>query len=222
MIIIYSLYIYNLNQLKIRLQLRDKIARDLHDDIGSSLSGINIFSRIALQKVGSNKPGSRELLEKISERSEKTLDALSDIVWSINTRNDSIDNFLWKLREFLSEMLEPLDIKYVLTVEKEIENLKLGMIARKELYLIGKEAICNAAKYAHCSAVQIGLSRYKNTCTLTISDDGNGFDVNTFSTGNGIFNMKQRAKKINGTISIESKPGSGTLITVSFPIPRFR
>ncbi len=222
LIIIYSLYIYNLNQLKIRLQLRDKIARDLHDDIGSSLSGINIFSRIALQKVGSNKHGSRELLEKISERSEKTLDALSDIVWSINTRNDSIDNFLWKLREFLSEMLEPLDIKYELTVEKEIENLKLGMIARKELYLIGKEAICNAAKYAHCSSVQISLSRYKNTCTLTISDDGNGFDVNTVSTGNGIFNMKQRAKKINGTISIESKLGSGTLITVSFPIPRFR
>ena len=175
-----------------------------------------------MQKVGSNKHGSRELLEKISERSEKTLDALSDIVWSINTRNDSIDNFLWKLREFLSEMLEPLDIKYELTVEKEIENLKLGMIARKELYLIGKEAICNAAKYAHCSSVQISLSRYKNTCTLTISDDGNGFDVNTVSTGNGIFNMKQRAKKINGTISIESKLGSGTLITVSFPIPRFR
>jgi len=220
--IMYIVYAYNVNQLKIRMQLRDKIARDLHDDIGSTLSGINIFSKIALQKMNSDRRASRELLEKISDKSEKTLDALSDIVWSINTRNDGVDNFMMKAREYLSEVLEVQGINYDFTVDQEIEFLKIGMGLRKELYLIFKEAIYNASKYSKCSFIQICLTRYNELCKLTIHDNGKGFNVDSISSGNGIYNMRHRAERMNATFDIESGENRGTLITLSFHIPRFR
>ena len=220
--IMYMIYVYNMNQLKIRLQLRDKIARDLHDDIGSTLSGINIFSKIALQKIDTDKRSSRELLEKISNRSEKTLDALSDIVWSINTRNDGMDNFLRKAREYLAEILEVQSIPYDFNVDQDMENLKIGMATRKELYLIFKEAICNASKYAQCTFIQIDLTKHRDVCTLTIQDNGRGFNINTVSSGNGIYNMKHRAEKMDAVFNIESEENKGTMITLSFRIPRFR
>jgi len=154
---IYFIYWYNMNQLKMRVQLRNKIARDLHDDIGSTLSGINIFTKIALQKLRRNEAGSTELLEKISDRSERTMDALSDIVWSISTKNDLIDNFLVKAREYLAETLESQGIRYDMHIAEDISHLKLGMELTKEFYLIFKEAICNASKYAQCTLVEICL-----------------------------------------------------------------
>jgi two-component sensor histidine kinase len=219
--IIYSLYIYNINQLKIRLQIRDKIARDLHDDIGSTLSGINIFSKIALQKMNAVEPGGFELFEKISDRSQKTLDALSDIVWSINTRNDGMDNLLMKANEYLA-ILEAQGIGFDFRVDPDMEHMKFEMILRRELYLIFKEAVCNAAKYAQCSFIKINLSHYKETCTLTVQDNGVGFNVDAVSSGNGIYNMRQRAEKMNGELTIESKENEGTTIILNFRITRFR
>ena len=218
---VYSLYMYNINQLKMRLQLRDKIARDLHDDIGSTLSGINIFSKIVLQKLETDNSGSLELVEKISEKSQNTLEALSDIVWSINTRNDNMDNFLMKANEYLS-ILDVQGIAYDLRVDPEMENLKIGMILRKELYLIFKEAVCNASKYARCSFIQISLTGNKDSCKLIIQDNGVGFDVNNVSSGNGIYNMQQRAKKINAKFEIESGKNRGTTVTLNFRITQIR
>ena len=220
--VIYTIYRYNINQLKIRLQLRDKIARDLHDDIGSTLSGINIFSKIALQKMSSDQKGSSDLLEKISERSEKTMDALADIVWSINTRNDGMDNFVMKTREYLAEVLEPQCIGYDFIIDPEMENFKVGMILRKELYLIFKEAVCNAYKYSGCSFIHITFTKRKDTCTLTIHDNGKGFDTGIKASGNGIYNMRQRAEKIGAVLLINSENGSGTTVCLTFGIPRFR
>ena len=94
-----------------------------------------------------NEAGSSELLEKISDRSEKTMDALSDIVWSISTRNDHIDNFLVKAREYLTETLEPQGIRYNMQIDEDVTHIRLGMELRKEFYLIFKEAICNASKF---------------------------------------------------------------------------
>jgi len=221
-IIIYSLYVYNINQLKLRLEIRDKIARDLHDDIGSTLSGINIFSKIALQKMGSDIQGSSELMEKISDRSEKTLDALSDIVWSINTRNDGMDHFLLKAKEYLAEVLEPQSIAYEFTIDPEMEHLKIGMGIRKELYLIFKESVYNAYKYSGCTIINITLTHHRDICTLTITDNGKGFDTSVISTGNGIYNMKQRAAKMKAELETKSEKNKGTVVTMHFRIPRFR
>jgi two-component sensor histidine kinase len=219
---IYSIYWYNMNQLKMRVRLRNKIARDLHDDIGSTLSGINIFTKIALQKLRQNEPGGAELLEKISDRSERTMDALSDIVWSISTKDDRIDNFLVKAREYLTETLEPQGIRYNMQVDEDISYLKLGMERTKEFYLIFKEAICNASKYAHCTLIEIFLTKDKDMYTLTILDNGRGFDISKVALGNGLQNMQHRAEKMKAKLTITSRPGEGTFIILSFHIPRFR
>jgi ligand-binding sensor domain-containing protein/two-component sensor histidine kinase len=219
--IIYTIYAYNINQLKLRLQMRDKIARDLHDDIGSTLSGINIFSKIALQKMSAHEAGGFELVEKISDRSQKTLDALSDIVWSINTRNDGMDNFLMKANEYLA-ILEAQGIGFDFSVDQDMEHMKFGMILRRELYLIFKEAVCNASKYANCSFIKISLTHHKETCTLIVKDNGKGFIVDSVTSGNGIYNMQQRAKKMNGELHIRSKENEGTTVTLNFRITRFR
>jgi len=201
--------------------MRDKIARDLHDDIGSTLSGINIFSKIALQKMSAQESGGFELVEKISDRSQKTLDALSDIVWSINTRNDGMDNFLMKANEYLA-ILEVQGIGFDFRVDEDMEHMKFGMMLRRELYLIFKEAVCNASKYADCSFIDISLTHHKDVCTLTIQDNGKGFNVDDISSGNGIYNMRHRAKKMNGELLVKSKENEGTTITLNFRITRFR
>ncbi len=215
-----TLYIYNIKQLKIRLLMRDKIARDLHDDIGSTLSGINIFSNIALQKMRPGQPG-LDLMEKISDKSHKSLEALSDIVWSIDTRNDDMEDFVMKANEYLS-ILDAQNIAYDLNISPEAEEVKLGMVLRRELYMIFKEAICNASKYADCSFIKISLTRHKDTCTLCVSDNGKGFDIDAVSSGNGLYNMKERAKKMRGDIRIESEKSKGTAVTLNFNITRFR
>ena len=217
---IYSLYVYNIKQLKIRLLMRDKIARDLHDDIGSTLSGINIFSNIALQKLSPGQPA-RELVEKISDKSQKSLEALSDIVWSIDTRNDDMEDFVMKANEYLS-VLDAQAIAYDFSISPEAEQVKLGMVARRELYMVFKEAICNASKYAGCSFIKIHLTRHKDTCTLLVSDNGKGFDIDAVSSGNGLYNMKQRARKMMGDLHIETRVGKGTIVTLKFNITRFR
>lgn len=217
---VYSLYVYNIKQLKIRLLMRDKIARDLHDDIGSTLSGINIFSNIALQKLGFEQPA-RELVEKISDKSQKSLEALSDIVWSIDTRNDDMDDFVMKANEYLS-VLDAQGIGYDFSISPEAGQVKLGMVIRRELYMVFKEAVCNALKYAGCSFIKICLSRQKDTFTLLVNDNGKGFDTAAASSGNGLYNMKQRAQKMNGTLSIDSAVGKGTTVTLKFNITHFR
>jgi signal transduction histidine kinase len=150
------------------------------------------------------------------------MDALSDIVWSISTKNDRIDNFLIKAREYLAETLEPQGIRYEMHIDEDIGYLKLGMESRKEFYLIFKEAICNASKYAQCTLVEIFLKKEKDNFQLTINDNGRGFDKDTIVPGNGLENMQHRAEKMNAKLSIISQEGKGTSIILSFHIPRFR
>jgi signal transduction histidine kinase len=209
-------------QFKSKEQLRNKIARDLHDDIGSTLSGINIFSKIALRKVHSDQDASSELLQKINERSSKTMEALSDIVWSINTRNDSMNNVLAKMREYLGEVLEPAGVQYEFMVDKAINHVHINMEMRKEMYLIFKEAVNNATKYAACSLMQVQLIKGFKSVILIIQDNGKGFDVNTIIPGNGIYNMKERSLKIKADITIQSEINKGTFIRLVLPITRNR
>jgi signal transduction histidine kinase len=107
-------------------------------------------------------------------------------------------------------------------IEEEIAHLKLGMDLRKEFYLIFKEAICNASKYAQCTLVEILLTKEKDIICLSIRDNGKGFDTNTATSGNGLENMRHRAEKMKAKLAITSKLNQGTLVTLNFHIPRFR
>lgn len=195
-------------------RMRNTIARDLHDDIGSTLSSINIISQMALKDAN----GSSTHFQRIAQYSSGMMESMSDIVWSINPNNDSPEQLVSKMKEFAAEILDPLDIDYSFSGEENLHAISLDVSTRKNLFLIFKEAINNAAKYSHAKSISISFSKENNTVELHIQDDGKGFDIEQNSSGNGLRNMKERAKNLRGQLSLKSSVEAGTALTLSIPL----
>jgi len=194
-------------QLKLQM-LRNKIAIDLHDDVGSTLSSISIFSQMAQQQSKEVIP----MLETIGESSRKMLDAMADIVWTINPENDQFEKIILRMRNFAYELLGAKKIDFEFVAADEVAKLKLPMNVRKNLYLIFKEATNNLVKYAAADRALFSLTGEKNNLTLLIKDNGKGFDTTRVTEGNGLKNMKKRALEMGAELMIDSLPGNGTTI----------
>lgn len=194
-------------------RMRNTIARDLHDDIGSTLSSINIISQMALKDVN----GSASHFQRIAHHSSSMMESMSDIVWSINPNNDSLEQVISKMKEFTAEILDPLDIDYTFSGEEHLETIKLDVATRKNLFLIFKETINNAAKYSSANAIKIHFKKENGSLSLIIQDNGKGFDVQSSSSGNGMRNMKERANNLGGKFNLKSSR-EGTEITLSVPL----
>ena len=195
-------------------KMRNHIARDLHDDIGSTLSSINILSKVALQR----RDDGDSSLRKIMDRSSAIMEKMDDIVWTINPRNDTMEQLVYRMKEFAGEMLEPLNIQYSFEEEGDLTSLRLDIRQRKELYLLFKEAINNAAKYSQCCNLRIRLRRAKDSLQMEIADDGKGFAEEGIRGGNGLKNMRERAAAMPATIRIDSTLGEGTRIGLEVPV----
>lgn len=191
-------------------QIRSKVARDLHDDMGSTLSSIKIMSNIALEK---NEPAvALNYLKTIRQNATAMQESMSDMVWAINPENDSLEQVIIRMKEFSAEILEPLDIQYAFYEDGDFSRVKLDLNTRKDFYLIFKEALNNAAKYSRCTAVLIHLRHDSRGISLSVEDNGQGFDHHIVSNGNGLRNMRHRAQHIGGVITVQSTPGKGTLV----------
>jgi len=195
-------------------RMRNTIARDLHDDIGSTLSSINIMSQLALQENGN--AGTH--LKKIANHSAGMMEKMSDIVWSINPKNDSLEQVVMKMKEFAAEILEPKNIDYTFNIEDNITTLKLDVEKRKSIFLIFKEAVNNAAKYSEGNKLIITLLIQQDTLHLSVKDNGKGFEPTLATRGNGLKNMKDRAHSMNGKMMQASQPGTGTTIQLEVPL----
>lgn len=217
--LIYVFYRVRLNTVLAEQKLRNKIARDLHDDIGSTLSGIKLFSNMAQTKLAEERSSALNIVERIGERSEKMIDAMSDIVWSINPLNDSLENMLVRMKQYAAEMLEPKNIAYQFIADEKLSKTKISLDARKDIYLIFKEAINNAVKHSGCNNVRIEMRIQAKNLEMVISDDGKGLSVADVKTnGNGLNNFKERAKNIGGKISVESNLLKGTTVKLVTPV----
>jgi two-component system, NarL family, sensor histidine kinase UhpB len=220
----FGYLIFNRAQLKQKLEeqtLRNQLSKDLHDDIGSTLSSISINSRIALMKVD-EKDFVAQQLEKIQQNSKAILDNMSHIVWSINPANDSLEMMVFKMRDFASEILEPLGINFQFDAEGLDLKAKISPAIRKNLYLIFKESLNNASKYSKASEIKAKISTIDGNIILLVSDNGQGFSVeDEQNRGNGLRNMRERAAQIKGNISVDSQIGKGTHIKLSVPSPHW-
>jgi signal transduction histidine kinase len=208
---ILSFFIYRnyRNRQRLKLQtLRNKIARDLHDDVGSTLSSISIFSEMAKQQSKEVIP----MLDTIGESSRKMLDAMADIVWTIEPENDQFEKIILRMKNFAYELLGAKKIDFEFEADDEVAKMKLPMEVRKNLYLIFKEATNNMVKYSTANKAMFAIKGEKNNLIMTIHDDGKGFDVNKSTEGNGLKNMKKRATEIGADLLIDSHPGNGTTI----------
>jgi two-component sensor histidine kinase len=187
--LLYSAYRFRIKQLLRLQQMRLRISRDLHDDIGSTLSSINMISSMAQER----NPGDRrvpELFQTISNASHQAMELMNDIVWSINPKNDRMEMILIRMRQYASEILEAAKINFSLDMDAACQHVSLPIEKRKDFYLIFKEAINNMAKYSEAQNANILLNYAQRYLVLTISDDGIGFDPDKTYSGNGLKNMK--------------------------------
>lgn len=217
---------YQLHRLRIRQLLRiekvrSRLASDLHDDMGSTLSTINILTSIAMNKVGKSDQEVSSHLKNIGQSSSRVMEAMDDIVWSINPRNDNMRKIAARMREFASSTLEAQNIRLTFTIDEAVKELKFDMESRKDIFLLFKEAINNIAKYAEARAVGITLQLARKAFIMRIADDGKGFDPSAplkETRGNGLRNMQARAEAIKGRLTISSTPGKGTVVELSVGI----
>ena len=213
--VIYILFRYRLNQKLKAYELRNTISRDLHDEVGSTLSSIGFLSSMALEDVNNNQEKAHTTLTSINESANKMLDAMNDIIWNIQPQNDTLENIIVRMISFASELLEAKKINLNFNVEDNIKQLRLGLKVRHDFLIIYKEAINNLAKYSAATTANICLKYQQPYLTLTISDNGRGFDTNSIRhNGNGLKNMQTRARKIGAVYHLNTVPGQGTTITL--------
>lgn len=199
------------------LKERNRIAQDLHDEVGSTLSAINILSHTAKDRFKKQPERIGRQLDLISDNAQTMLEMMNDIVWSIHPLNDDLEKILLRMREYANTVLDPRNIQYQLVVDEALSSIKLSPEIRRNLYLIFKEAINNSAKYSNATDVTIRLFTANQFLYLSIHDNGEGFDMQQSRSGNGVRNMQKRALQSGGEITIESNMTQGTKILLELP-----
>jgi len=213
----YTFYRIRLMQLLQLQKIRTDIARDLHDDIGSTLSSISMMSRLAAEDRLAPKQRPVELLGTIARASQQAMDLMADIVWSVNPANDKFENILIRMREYAGEILDAADIRLRFEADERIASWSLPLKKRKDFLLIFKEAVNNLAKYSRATMARIRISTAGHGLELIVEDDGVGFDLTSRMEGNGLKNMAERAASLGARFSVASMPGAGTTISLQVP-----
>lgn len=212
----YGLHLFRVAQLNRINTVRNRIARDLHDEVGSSLSTIAIYSKIVQQQSAPASLNKESLLLKISDNATEMMESMSDIVWNIYYKNDTFESILSRMREHAYQLFEAKEYTLHFKLDEELLKRKVSMEKRRDFYLIYKEAINNVAKYANGHNIWINVTLENNTISMVIADDGKGFDPVLKSPGNGLSNMAHRAKSLNGQLNIVSAPNKGTRVELKF------
>lgn len=215
--ILYGLYRYRINQLIALQKVRNSIATDLHDDLGSTLTNISILSELSRKNM-QNHEQTKNFLNRISEEVYFSNQALDDIVWSINTSNDTLEQTVARMRRYAAEMFDGANISYSLQLNEQFEQYKLNMDQRRDCFLLFKESINNIYKHAQAKNVSIKVWVERNQLHMEIKDDGKGFDTSLTTSRNGLKNMHSRIKKWKGSVQIQSEQGKGTLTELRFPL----
>lgn len=205
--------------------VRSRIATDLHDDIGASLTQIAVLSQVAQAK--STDAAAAEPLLKISDVSNELVGTMSDIVWSINPAKDHVSDLTQRMRRFASDVLSPLGIGFSFDAPRTETEKTLNTNVRREVFLIFKEAVNNIVKHASARRVRITLGVSDDRLEMSIEDDGRGFDVSSTDFGadsgfryggTGLDSIRRRAKVLGGELRIDSALTEGTELTLSIPI----
>lgn len=208
----------NRNKLRQRmkeLELRNQIAADLHDEVGSSLSSINMLSQMAAQP--GNDAMQKGILERMSTNAKETMEKMSDLVWTIKPEEAEGSNLKQRMERFAYEICGAKNIDLSLDLDK-LETKDLNMDQRKNMYLIFKEALNNAVKYSGTERITVSAANGQNILTMIVQDEGKGFDTGIVIKGNGLDNIQTRAAGIGGKLIIDSAPGKGTLVKLTMPL----
>ena len=212
---IAGVYNYRVAKLLEMERLRVRIASDLHDDIGSTLSGI----ALATDAINARLPlpdADRRRLAEVTIAARRTSDALRDIVWLVNPGHDMLDDMLVRMKDAAAALL--VGVEYSIACTGTASSSKLTMEVRRNIILIYKEILNNIVRHAGARTVRIGIGGEGDTFRLRVADDGVGFDPAAVRRGNGLDSLERRAQQINGSIRIESRPNGGTSVQLTVPL----
>lgn len=189
-------------------QERNRIAAELHDELGSNLSAINMITHeYSIRKKDEVARG--VIIGKVNKNTQQMMESLSDIVWSMNPDNDTVGSLIAKMREFTAHVLEATEINYLFDVNIQENTRLISGEKRRDLYLIFKEALNNVAKHSKANFLKIEIKQTKEKFVLSMEDDGVGFSDGTNRLGNGLKNMKARASRHKGVFRLESNEPKG-------------
>ena len=199
-------------------RVRIRIATDLHDDIGASLSRIAVLSEVVKRQVSD--PRSDRMLADVADSARSAVESMSDIVWSIDPRRDDVVSLNRRLRECAAEILDPAAIQWTFDSDAQADKLRLGPAQRRHIYLVVKETLTNAVRHADCHHATISVGAVDHSIRIEIADDGVGFDPKDCDGGNGLQNMRRRLAELGGDVDIATRNGSGTRVTIRIPLGR--
>ena len=206
----YAAYRYRIERLIEIVNIRTGIAADLHDDIGANLTRIAILSEVARRDIGNS--SEEGPLPSIARISRESVAAMSDIVWAINPERDTLIDLVRRMRGHAEEVVAGKATALLFSTAGADDNQQIGAALRRDLFLIFKEAVNNAVRHSACSQLQIGLRIEGRSLEMRVADDGRGFDSSVESMGHGLASMFRRARKMDGSLEIDSQPGRGTTV----------
>lgn len=193
-------------QMKIALE-KASISRDLQEEVGSGLTKISILSELLLQNTGESK----KQVSKISETAGSLLDKMSEIVWTMNSGNENLENLFNYLRKYCLDFFENSGINCNVDIDQKMKEITLTVSDRRNIFMTIKETLNNILKYSGASDVLIRAELQAGSVTVEISENGKGFDLAIAKNmGNGLRNMSRRMNEIKGTYRIETEPGKGS------------
>ena len=201
-------------------QMRNKIATNLHDEVGSTLSSIGMMTDVLAYRLKEADEKAVETLQKISANARQTMESMDEIIWTINPQQDAFANLETRLKNYAYPLLEAKGIQPDFSFEDGMEQVKLTMEQRQHIYLILKEAINNALKYSEAKYLVVKGGHKGHHLYFRVKDDGKGFELNAVgSQRNGLGNMQKRAAALKGNLELITAAGQGTEVLLMLPVP---
>lgn len=194
-------------------QTRNKIARDLHDEVGATLSGVTLFSELSLRNIARQQPLQvSSYLQRISTECHYMSEKINDIVWAIHSESDTLEKLLSRLQNYARQVCTSKGIACEFHTSEGVNQASFTPETRNHLYLFCKEALNNAVKYSQAAVITFAASEEKGYYSFRIEDNGVGFETGRHYEGNGLKNMRARVNEMDGSFVIESGTGKGTRI----------
>lgn len=205
----YGFYNYRISQLRKQQQIRKNIAADLHDDVGSILNTVKVFTHLAQKE-----PGKTEHLVSIEESLTQATSAFKDMLWILDDSYDTLHEFAERIKKFIAPVVRINNIHFECLMEAGIATDTLTVNEKRNILMIVKESVNNSIKYANCKKIQVEITHVDKKTAISVKDDGKGFIVPEKSNGMGLRNIQFRAQQIGFRHEINSTPGEGTVIKV--------
>jgi signal transduction histidine kinase len=201
-------------------RVRTAIATDLHDAVGADLSRISLLADVAQRDIDSQPARARSLVGEVAKTARDAVREMSDIVWALQSKPADLSQVLGRVRDYAAEAAASTGVALTVSAGEEPQGVVLDDEGRRELYLILKEAVSNVIRHAGARTLTVEVRAERRGLVAEVRDDGRGFTPEARARGlggRGLGNMRARAARLKGTLTVESHDGGGTTVRLTLP-----